>query len=85
MFEEIPIKVSPNMQNLPTITPSAFKVCGKVESSQSHVVTIVKVGSTFLKNVQSDSKTGLFCEFLPKGTYEIQVQVKESDKEKGLQ
>lgn len=85
LFEEVTVKVSPNVQNLQNIAPSAFRVCGKVESTQSHIVTIVKKGSTFLKNVQSDPQTGKFCEYLPKGTYEVQVQVKEIDKKKGLQ
>ncbi|XP_044765442.1 nodal modulator 1 [Coccinella septempunctata] len=85
LFEDIDIKVSPNTQNLPPIAPSAFRVCGKVESSQSHMVTIVKIGSTFFKNVNSDPTTGRFCVYLPKGTYEVQVQVEKVHKEKGLQ
>ncbi|KAK9890285.1 hypothetical protein WA026_010388 [Henosepilachna vigintioctopunctata] len=85
LFEETVLKINPNLQALPDIAPSAFKICGKVESEQSQLVTIVKVGSTFLKNVFTNPQSRKFCEYLPRGTYEVQVQVKQTEQEKGLQ
>ncbi|KAJ8923473.1 hypothetical protein NQ315_010051 [Exocentrus adspersus] len=85
IFEEILVRVNPNLQELPDILPSAFKVCGQVASDHSQIVTFSKVGSTKFVQTETSPQDGSFCQYLSPGQYSVQVLVSDEDKQKGLQ
>lgn len=78
-FGTVAFKLSPTSSVFPTITPTAFKVCGAVISDkmEGHSVLMTKMGSTTHLEVQSDGATGEFCELLSKGRYQVQVNVQD--------
>nr|XP_023013784.1 nodal modulator 3 [Leptinotarsa decemlineata] len=85
IFEEIFVRMNPNLPELPDILPSAFKVCGSVISDHSQIVTFSKLGGTKFIQTETSPSGGTFCQYLSPGKYEVQVVVSEEDKQKGLQ
>ncbi|XP_015587289.1 nodal modulator 2 isoform X2 [Cephus cinctus] len=89
-FEEKVVKISPNSPEFPTLSPSSYKVCGRVTLSAKGTlhhrkVAIHKVGSTFYEEIDTDPKTGEFCLYLIPGKYQLSVIVTTEEKSKGLQ
>ncbi|XP_012258084.2 nodal modulator 3 [Athalia rosae] len=89
-FEEKVVKISPNSPELPSVAPSAYKVCGTVTLSSKGTlhhrkVAVQKVASTFHDEIQTNPKTGEFCSYLGPGKYQFSVSVTNEESSKGLQ
>lgn len=89
-FEEKLVKVSPSSPELPVLTPSAYKVCGKVTLSAKGTlhfrkILIHNIGDTFNREIETDPKTGEFCVHLAPDKYQLSVLVSKQEKAKGLQ
>ncbi|XP_066258919.1 BOS complex subunit NOMO3 [Euwallacea similis] len=83
LFNEVIVNIEPSLSSLPTLTPSAFKVCGKVVSEKPHTVAFSQVGTTNL--ILSETSQQQFCQYLAPGKYDISVKVSDEDSNKGLQ
>ncbi|CAH0562230.1 unnamed protein product [Brassicogethes aeneus] len=83
IFAEKTLNINPNLDKLPNIIPSSYRVCGKVLSDEIQTIKFSKIGSSVIQT--STDQTGKFCEFLPSGKYEVEVNVNNADQQKGLQ
>lgn len=89
-FEEKTVKVSPSNPELPTLTPSAFKVSGKVSSStkenlQNRKVVIKNTSTGVETKVEVDPTTGEWSTYLTLAKYQLSIAVSDEEKTKGLQ
>lgn len=89
-FEEKPVKISPSNPELPTITPVAFKVSGKVSSItktslQNRKILIKNVSSNEQQEIEVDPNTGGWTVYLAPAKYQLNVIVSGEEKTKGLQ
>ncbi|KZC07453.1 Nodal modulator 3 [Dufourea novaeangliae] len=90
LFTEKSVKISPSSSELPVLTPSAYKVCGKVTLSAKGTLHHRKVSAqntaaTFDKEIETDPKTGEFCTYLGRDRYQLSVVVSSEERDKGLQ
>ncbi|KAG7199506.1 hypothetical protein KM043_014125 [Ampulex compressa] len=89
-FEEKLVKISPSSPELPILTPSAYKVSGKVTLSAKGTlhhrkISIQNTAATFSKEIETDPKTGEFSLYLTPDKYQLSVTVSTEEKTKGLQ
>jgi hypothetical protein len=86
-FEVTNVKVTPNTPQLPDIVASRFDVCGQIEMEplvvQSRVVNVVGPSAELTQKtvVLPD---GTFCMPCKPGTYQLSVELSESDVKAGL-
>ncbi|XP_076659789.1 uncharacterized protein LOC143363051 [Halictus rubicundus] len=90
LFTEKLVKISPSSSELAVLTPSAYKVCGKVTLSAKGTLHHRKVSAqntanTFTKEIEMNPKTGEFCFYLSPDQYLLYVVVTQEEREKGLQ
>ncbi|XP_076380819.1 uncharacterized protein LOC117223312 [Megalopta genalis] len=90
LFIERLVKISPSSSELPVLSPSAYKVCGKVtlsakETLHHRKVSAQNTANTFTKEIETDPKTGEFCIYLAPDRYLLSVVVTPEERDKGLQ
>lgn len=90
LFTEQLVKISPTSSELVVLTPSAYKVCGKVTLSAKGTlhhrkVSVQNTANTFTKEIEINPKTGEFCIYLSPDQYLLNVVVTPEEGDKGLQ
>ncbi|CAL7942843.1 unnamed protein product [Xylocopa violacea] len=90
LFNEKLVKISPSSPELPILIPAAYNVCGKVtlsakESLSNRKISIQNTAATFIKQIETDAKTGEFCVYLSPDRYQLNVIVTPEERAKGLQ
>ncbi|KAJ8672759.1 hypothetical protein QAD02_004019 [Eretmocerus hayati] len=90
IFDKKQVKVSPSNPELPTISPSAYKVSGKVSSSsntnlENRKVLIRDLSASKAQEIEINPKNGEWSIFLRPSKYELSVVVDKEEKLKGLQ
>ncbi|XP_043257934.1 uncharacterized protein LOC122400490 [Colletes gigas] len=88
VFDEKSVKISPSSPELPILTPSAYKVSGRVTLSAKETlhyrkVSVQNTAATFNKEI--DTKAGEFSIYLPPDRYQLTVVVSAEERAKGLQ
>jgi len=89
-FSEKTVKISPSSPELPVLTPSAYKVSGKVTMSAKGTMhfrklSIQNTAATFYKELDTNDKTGEYFVYLAPDKYQLSVIVSTEEKTKGLQ
>nr|XP_031847877.1 nodal modulator 3 [Nomia melanderi] len=90
LFIEKSVKISPSSSELAVLTPSAYKVCGKVTLSAKGTlhhrrVSAQNTAASFHKEIETDPTTGEFCVYLSPDKYQLSVIVSNEERDKGLQ
>lgn len=83
-FEEAILKIKPTDPSLSDLTPFKYQLCGRVLSEKAQKVVIKNLKTADISSSVTEPISGMFCEFLSPGKYEIEVALSAREREDGL-